>query len=167
MYKALTKANKKLQRQRINQTVWTKGDILAFAKMLNSIRWSSKERQNDILELWGDMKDEYQITKEQSNFGIKWLNEVLFKKDGTNRNNKMTQDFREKDFDIVRNFKEFKFVGYDEAVNGFNSHYSPIYRCIDVNGNYFDYVARMWQAPEIVGRGKEKLPLELALTEAI
>jgi hypothetical protein len=75
----------------------------------------------------------------------------------------MVQDFSRDDYDIVRNFSHFEFVGFHEASNGYNSHYAPIYRTVDKFGNYFDYVARMWQSPEIVGRGKLNSPLQKAL----
>lgn len=159
MYKEITKANIKTQEKRINTQVWTKGDILAFAKLLNSYRFSSPERKNQIMNLWSNLEDRtcnipYDITKDQSDFGLQWLNKICFTSKGKNRDSKMVQDFNSKDFDIVRNFHHFEFVGFHEASNGYNSHCAPIYRTIDKDGNYFDYVARMWQAPEIVGRGK-------------
>lgn len=164
MLKELTKQNYKKQTERINQQTWTKGDILAFAKLLNSFSRSSSERCSQILELWNKLEDRissqtYDITLEQSIFGIDWLRELCFTKSGKNRNNKKVQDFRESDFNIVRNFEKFEFIGFHEVNCGWYCHYSPIYRTIDKCGNYFDYVARMWQAPEIVNRGKldEKL----------
>ena len=168
MYKQITKSNIKLQLKRIDTQLWTKGDILAFAKLLNSYRFSSPERKTQIMELWDKLETRadnqaYSITEDQSQFGIEWLNKICFTKKGKNRDSKQVYDFRDPDFDIVRNFSRFEFVGFHETSNGWNSHYAPIYRTIDKNGYYFDYVARMWQAPEIVGRGRIVTKLEKAL----
>lgn len=169
MYKQLTKANEKLQNKRIQSQLWTKGDILAFAKMLNSTKFSEPERRKQVMDLWTKLEDRaydkaYNITLEQSQFGIDWLKKICFTVKGKNRDSKMVADFSRGDFDIVRNFSSFQFVGFDESCNGYNyCHYSPIYRTIDKNGNYFDYVCRMWDAPRIVNRGKLVTKLEKAL----
>lgn len=160
MYKELSKANHKLQMKRLNSKVWTKGDILAFGKMLNSMKFSSPERKDAIYKLSDMLYTKtvdfgYDITKEQSQFGIVWLNKICFTTKGKNRNSKMVIDFMERDFNVVKNFAKFEFVGFDSG-NGIHEHYTPIYRTIDKDGNYFDYVARMWAAPEIIGRGKVK-----------
>jgi hypothetical protein len=78
MYKEITKANMKLQLERINKQLWTNGDILAFAKLLNSYRFSSQERKKQIMDLWDKLETRaythsYSITKDQSEFGIEWL----------------------------------------------------------------------------------------------
>lgn len=166
MYKELTKANEKKQLQRIAQKVWTKSDIGAFGKLLNSYRFSSPERKKQIMDLWSKLEDHaytnpYSITDEQCQFGIDWLKKICFTLKGKNRDTKMVQDFSRGDYEIVRNFHHFEFVGFHESSNGYNSHYAPIYRTVDKDGNYFDYVARMWQAPEIVGRGTMKLVTKL------
>lgn len=166
MYKELTKANEKKQLARISQQLWTKSDIGAFAKLLNSCRRSSKERQTQIMELWNKLETRannktYSITLEQSQFGIEYLNKLCFTSKGKNRNSKQVQDFMESDFDIVRNFHHFEFVGFHELSNMYSSHYAPIYRTVAKDGTYFDYVCRMWQAPEIVGRGTMKLVTKL------
>lgn len=168
MYKQLTKANEKLQNKRIQSQLWTKGDILAFAKMLNSTKFSSKERFKQILDLHAKLEDRayeksYSITEEQSQFGIDYLRKICFTVKGLNRKSKLVDDFKESDFNIVRNFSRFEFVGFDELADRYQSHYSPIYRTIDKNGNYFDYVCRMWDAPRIVNRGKLVTKLEKAL----
>lgn len=166
MYKELTKANLKKQTARIEQTLWTKSDILVFGKMLNSYRFSSNERKDQIMELYGNLKDSYKITSEQSQFGIDWLNKLCFTSKGKNRNTKMLEDFMERDFNIVRNFSRFEFVGFNENYNGsYSSYYSPIYRTIDKEGNYFEYTMSggHWGKPEIVGRGKVEYKTKLAL----
>lgn len=174
MYKELSKANAKLQKQRIASKVWTKGDILAFGKMLNSMKYSDKERKDKIWDLYNDLESAigdfgYEITEEQSNFGIEWLNALCFTKSGKYSRAQKVQDFNGPDFDIVRNFLKFEFMGFYENVNGYYSHYVPIYRTIDKDGNYFDYTVAHWGTPEIVGRGKtdlmQKSPLMLALDE--
>lgn len=168
MYKELTKTNMKKQLQRIDTQVWTKGDIGAFARMLNSYRFSEKERQTQIMELWSKLEDRasdepYSITDEQSQVGIEWLRKVCFTSKGANRASKEVADFNEREFNIVRNFSHFEFVGFDESSNGYSSHYAPIYRTLDKDGNYFDYVARMWQAPQILATGKKPNALEKLL----
>src|SRR5690554_6815508 len=120
MLKEISKQNMRKQIERINRQKWTKGDILAFAKLLNSFSRSSSDRQSQILALLDKLEERvyehsYDITQEQSDFGINWLNNLCFTKQGKNRNNKRVQDFRETDFDIVRNFEKFEFVGFHET----------------------------------------------------
>lgn len=159
MYKQLTKANKKKQLDRINSKVWTKGDILAFGKLLNSMRFSGEARKKQTYELYDLLNDRiensgYAITKEQSEFGIQWLRELVFTKTGKARRSKASDSFTEEDLEVIRNFKRFEFVGFHEDWTGYNSRYTPIYRCIGKDGAYFDYYAFHWEKTEVVNRGK-------------
>lgn len=170
-YQTLTKANMKLQKQRISSKLWTKGDQLAFAKMINSRKWSSKERNDAIYDLMvelenklDDMERGYNITQEQSQIGIDYLQTTVLKKNGDLRNSKKAHDFEQYEADIIRNFERFEFMGFYENFQGYHSHYSPIYRTISKDGKYFDYtVAGQWGNPEVVGRGEVKTKLSKAL----
>src|ERR1043165_3775412 len=158
MYKELSKANVKLQKSRIAQKVWTKSDIGAFGKMLNSYRFASLERRAQIMELWSELGYDYDITEEQSQFGINWLKALLFTKRGKRSTNKKIADFIERDFQVVENFSYFKFVGFHETCGyGGCSYYSPIYRAVSKDGRYFEYTMSggHWGVPEIIDRGSD------------
>jgi hypothetical protein len=169
MYKAMTKANKKLQLSRLEQETMLKGDILALGKMMNSMRFSSPERKDDIWNIYNLLCDKtsdkgYNITKDQSDFGIDWLKRIILNKKEQLRNSKQAADFREVDAEIIRDFAKFEFVGFEENCYGYgNSHYTPIYRTIGKDGRYFDYTVGHWGTPAIVGRGKYLTKLEKAL----
>lgn len=171
MYKEITKANRKLQEARISSRRWTKGDILAFGKMLNSYRFSSDKRKDDIniiaCELNKTVRTNggYSITSEQSEFGIEWLKSRILTSKGKLSKSKFAEDFRECDAEVIRNFEKFGFMGFYENENGWSSHYTPIYRTISNDGTFFDYTmfGGQWGRPGIVGRGKVTPKLEKVL----
>lgn len=172
MYKALTTANRKLQQKRIDSTLWTKGDILAFGKLLNSTRFSSEERRKDICSLREQLDwtinyngKGYAITEEQSRFGIQWLKSRILTKSGKLSKSKFAQDFRERDAEVIRNFERFEFVGFYANDNGWSNHYTPIYRTIAKDGTYFDYtmVGGQWGSPEVLDWGQITPKLERIL----
>jgi hypothetical protein len=160
----------------LDKKVLTKAEISMFARMLNlNQRSKDSDKREQVWSLIEKLDEKnYAITEEQSEFGINWLKKLLFKSNGLLRNTKQVGEFlssighnQEDILDIVNNFDRFEFVGFHEASSGFYSHFAPIYRTIGKNGRYFDYTARMWQTPEILGTGKGYSPLERALTEAI
>jgi hypothetical protein len=167
----LSKSYIKQKQAIIAKNLLTKSEISMFCRLLNSLKFDkNQEKRDQVWELVNAMEEKayntpYDITLEQSQFGIEWLNKMCFTTKGKNRASKMVEDFRERDFDIVRNFFKFEFVGFDESNVGSYNHFAPIYRTIDKDGNYFDYVARMWSAPVIVGRGKCEIltPLQKAM----
>lgn len=171
MYKTLTKANKKLQEARINQKTWTKGDILAFAKMMNSFRFSSPERRIEITALhealYEHIEDNggYAITEEQSHFGIQWLKDRILTKSGKPSKSKFAADFRDYDVFVIKDFQRFEFMGFYANEYTFNTHYTPIYRTIGKDGRYFDYTMQggHWGRPIILDRGQITPKLERIL----
>lgn len=168
MYKQLTKANKKLQLARLEQTVMAKGDILALGKLLNSYRFSSPERKievNAIRSLLADKTDNhgYAITDEQSQFGVEWLQKILLNKKGELRQSKQVADFEQRDVEIIKNFSRFEFMSFEENSNGYNSHYTPIYRTISTSGEWFDYTVGHWGTPQRLGGGKYRSKLETVM----
>jgi len=171
-YKTLTNRNKKLQRERMQLQTWTKSDILAFAKMLNSMRYSDQERRSDIQELHDElvkaldnMPGGYKITEEQSQFGIDWLKKLVFTKRGEISKAKKVENFGEHEAAIIKNFLKFEFMGFYEA--SFNAlgdaHWVPVYRTIGKDGHYFDYFCAGWKTPQIVGYGQVKTKLQSVL----
>ncbi len=89
------------------------------------------------------MPDEgYDLTPEQKQAGIEYLWAKLFKKNGHRRNNSYARSIGDKEFDIISNYTDFRFIAlYDMSlVYGGSSWYAPVYRCIAKNGDSFDYL---------------------------
>lgn len=163
MYKEITKATIKKHNTAIQKSMLTKSEIGAICKLMNSMRYSSEERRKQIWDLYSRITETYKITEEQTQIGIEWLLKNLFTAKGKERETKLTQDFGSRDFDIVRNFAYFEFVGFQEHSNGYGSHWTPIYRTVAKNGEWFDYTAIHWGPCEIVGRGYYPTKLEKAM----
>lgn len=149
----MTKQTLKLWQQRMKQKVWQRADINALTKMLNR-----NGRTGALMEVWDLTSDlrhvselprynaavmlfdnSYSITKEQTEFGIEWLNNFSFKSNGEARNTK--NNFDSAQLLIIKNFKKFEFVGVLGFRNGFNQmiQHAPIYRVVSKSGDYFDY----------------------------
>lgn len=145
---------KYLDRIENKKSPWTKLEINSFKKLIGSMHWmEDAEYKNEILNLWGKFTDlgyelEYDITKEQSEFGINWLKKQLFKSNGEPRNNKKIDELNcDRVRNIVKSFKKFTFVGYHMSYRyGSRAEpLSPVYRVYSKNGEYFDYtIAGQW-----------------------
>jgi hypothetical protein len=127
-----------------------KQDINAISKFLGSLRYgnttnSDKTAAQFMLDLIEEKDGGYRLTKEQTEFGIQWLRDRYIKKDGRMRK-ALEKDFMSYEHDIVmdiiRNFKEFRFIGYYAEWNSFFKeycHFVPVYRVHGKNGDSFDY----------------------------
>jgi hypothetical protein len=165
MYKQISKATMKKHVARLSKELVTKSDINALGKLMNSLRFSEFERRDQIHALMNDnLKDSYKITQEQTEVGIDWLmKNIVNERTGRLRENKLAQDFFERERNIILNFSHFEFVGFEEHANMYSSYYTPIYRTVAKNGQYFDYTAIHWGPCMIVNRGHYPTKLEQAL----
>lgn len=157
--KSLGKVSKKNAQSRIAAKVLSKSDIGALTKLFNSSRWGGDTQRNaDIRELKAafdsriDNKDFFDLTQEQTDFGIEWLHNFLFTGSGKLRQGKCVGDFDNHEALVIRNFSGFQLVGLKEHYNGIGTvvMYSPIYRTYDKLGNWFDYAPVMWGVPELI-----------------
>ena len=121
-----------LKRVQDDKTPWTENEIIYFRKFIRG-----GEHGRYLLSLF---KQEYSITQEQTIKGIEYLRNTVFKKNGKFRNTK-NMPFGEREIDIIKDFKEFKFVALYPI--GYAAYYLPVYRVIDNQGNSFEYTTDM------------------------
>ena len=132
----------------LSKSVITKNEINAISKFINSLRFSEPAQSDKslgeyFLNIISEKKSGYKLEKNQTDFGIKWLKGRYFKLDGTPRK-QAEHDFgtydQDRYFDIIKNFKEFRFIGYRaEWQCGCNTYLTPVYKVISKNGDSFTY----------------------------
>lgn len=119
--------------------VWTENEIIFFRKYLNG---SSSIDINTVYYLASQIDNKnFKITDQQSVKGILWLKNKCFTNNFKIRKNCPFKNF---EINVIKNFKEFRFVGLYNVSENFYRNYMPIYRCIAHNGDYFEYVAYTW-----------------------
>jgi hypothetical protein len=157
------KENKRLKRLLglLSQKVLTQSDIRALKIMLGFS--TSFERYDQKVSLNNMIKscNGFDITKEHSDIGIEYLQKTFFKKNGDPRKTTY-DDLTNHDINVLRNFKKFKFIGFERSRinyyttdNHTNQCFEIIYRVIAKNGDWFDYLAVSWQSGqfEVLNRG--------------
>ncbi len=92
----------------------------------------------------------FPITPEQTNKGITWLREFLWKKNGSARNTKENRVFGDRERRIIQDFKEFRLKGLTNASQNAYVFYLPIYEVIAEDGSSFEYTTNMGRI-EVVG----------------
>jgi hypothetical protein len=153
------KENKRLKRLLglLSQKVLTQSDIRSLKTALNL---TSKINKADFVEIVNHCNG-FDITKEHSDIGIKYLTKTFFKKNGDPRKTAF-DDLTDHDINVLKNFKKFKFVGFDLYRPHFQERqydqYEIIYRVIAKNGDWFDYLAVSWQSGqfEVLRRNGEE-----------
>lgn len=155
MYKTISNKTYLKHINTLKKDLLTKSEINALGKLMNSLRYSDSNRREQIWALQNDMlKESYKITAEQTEVGLDWLmKNVVNSRTMKLRENKLAQDFHERELNIILNFSHFEFVGFEEHSNGYASYYTPIYRTVSKTGSYFDYTAIHWGPCMIVNRG--------------
>jgi len=159
------KPNKRLKRLLglLSQKVLTQSDMRSLKIMLGFSttfeRYDQKVALNDMIKSCNG----FDITKEHSDIGIEYLTKTFFKKDGNPRKAAF-DDLTEHDVNVLRNFKKFKFIGFERSRinyytndNHTNQCFEIIYRVIAKNGDWFEYLAVSWQSGEfeILDRGEK------------
>ena len=150
------KENKRLKRLLglLSQKVLTQSDIRSLKKALG--RYSNLKSTEFLTMI--NLCDSFDITEEHSDIGIEYLRKTFFKKNGDPRRAAF-DDLTDHDINVLRNFKKFKFVGFDLYRPHFQDsqydQYEIIYRVIAKNGDWFDYLAVSWQSGqfEVLNRG--------------
>lgn len=156
---------------------FSKSEIGALTKIMQSYRFASAERKNEIEHLQTETMEhlttvdlyrhgrhfeaEFQqfpvaskITADQTKLGKAWLKQYCFKVNGGLRKN-IENVFSERCLDIIRNVSRFEFVGvlmvFDDSGCGRNlCNVLPIYRTYDRKGKYFDYAPIHWDKPVVM-----------------
>ena len=143
------KENKRLKRLLglLSQKTLTQSDIRSLKIMLGfgtTFEWYD---QKVALNKMNKSCNGFDITKEHSDIGIEYLRKTFFKKNGDPR--QAAFDYlTDHDINILRNFKKFKFIGFEVNRlnhnifnNNTNQCFEIVYRVIAKNGDYFDYLA--------------------------
>lgn len=96
-----------------------------------------------------DFKTPRKITREQTDFGRKWLKDYFFKKNGTPRSGKRTEYIGQGVLDIAKSVSRFEFVGVAilASQGWYPNQAVPIYRAYSRDGSYFDYSPIHWGTP--------------------
>lgn len=99
-----------------------------------------------------DFKTPRKITKEQSDFGKRWLKEYFFKANGQPRSGKRTEYVGTRVLEIAKNVSRFEFVGVQVLASEgwYPCQIVPIYRAYNRKGQYFDYAPIHWGEPLIM-----------------
>lgn len=122
--------------------IWSEQEIIQIRKNIGYCSNYSQNAISHLLDLINDL--DAKITQEQSMKGINYLNNLVFRKDGSLRKSKTNFLLNnERELHILKKFKCFKWVGvyYEQGWNGRVQASAPIYRVVAKNGEYFDYVA--------------------------
>jgi len=134
----------------LSQNVLSQNEIKKIKQAVNPNSCLSDHLKEIILNI--TKESIYSISGTQTVFGINWLKEKLFKKDGQLR--KSTGPFCHREIEIINNFKEFKFVGFKALENRFTDlftgHYDIVYKTIDKKGNYFLYTGVCFEEIDIL-----------------
>lgn len=133
-----------------------KWELHAFAKLLNTIKWSSPERKQAIENLFSELHigygtdQEYKLTAEHTKQGKEYFQRYCFKLNGEVRKG---CQLGTRELNIVRKFSHFRFVGFYDHYNngGYDPFYMIVFRVYNKDGNYFDYSPVHWGDPYIVG----------------
>ena len=153
------KENKRLKRLLglLSQKVLTQSDIRALKTALNL---TSKINKADFVKIVNHCNG-FDITKEHSDIGIEYLRKTFFKKNGDPRRAAF-DDLTDHDINVLRNFKKFKFIGFEVNRlnhnifnNNTNQCFEIVYRVIAKNGDWFDYLAVSYHSGqfEVLNRG--------------
>ena len=164
----------KKQAELIKKGKYTKSDINALTKLVNSTRFSDQVKKDQVeifLESFFTSKDsEYvngcnmevlhfnkpqSITKEQTELGKHWLKNYFYTSKGELRKTKgveqITTNHSDRVLSIAKNVSKFKFVGIGLVRNNYGLvQVLPIYRTYNKAGEYFDYAPVHWGAPVIM-----------------
>jgi hypothetical protein len=149
------KENKRLKRLLglLSQKVLTQSDIRSLKTALG--RYSNLKSTEFLTMI--NLCDSFDITQEHSDIGIEYLRKTFFKKNGDPRKAAF-DDLTDHDINVLRNFKKFKFIGFHLYHEGFDFQsnvYEIVYRVIAKNGDWFDYLAVLWQSGQfkVLNRG--------------
>lgn len=123
----------------IKKRKFTKIEIQSFRKALNGSSTISQIEQDLLKDKFYkavESKRSINITKEQSDFGIKWLKNKAFRLNGQSRSN---SPFGSREEYVIKNFKKFEFSGLnDVSTNSYKNH-QVVYKVIAKNGETFEY----------------------------
>jgi hypothetical protein len=127
---------------RDNRKVITENEIRAYksflGRMSNEDAFQREPKDVEEYRLFAPKK----ITKEQSEKGLNWLRTNLFCKDGTERRaNRLNLSMFEKMalIKMLKNFKEWRLMGFTNCSQNSYAFYVPIYRMIGKSGEVLEY----------------------------
>ncbi len=155
-----------------NLKTFTKGQINGLTKHLSNLRfnqgfdnnkmWTAIFKRAEELGLEIGYSEAHgerlnfvkprKITREQTQFGKKWLKEFYFKKNGEMRIGKRTDWVSNGVLAIAKQVTRFEFVGVQVLASSawYPSGVVPIYRAYNSKGDYFDYAPRHWENPIVM-----------------
>jgi len=133
----------------IKRGLMTEREIISFRSAVGSYTRTTltEDEKSQLVSMVDDVIDSrgyIDLETSQKQKGIDWINRKLFKTNGQLRNDQCVKNtYRvEHVAEIVKNFRDFTLVGFDDlGTNGYRQ-LMPVYRCHSIDGKYFDYVGR-------------------------
>lgn len=132
----------------------TEREILNLKRALNPSSYCTKNQSNALVLTVNSAT--YNLDKALTEKGITYLKSKCFKVDGSIRKNKgsLIEEMNEFHFEILRNFKKFLLVGFENVSSNSYENYVPVYRVIAKNNDFFDYTGISFEESEIIFSGK-------------
>lgn len=121
------------------KTPWSENDIIYFRKYIGSSGGATTTQRDMLLDAFtGD----YSITADQTTKGINYLMKVAYRLNGEVRQTK-DMPFGERELAIIKDFKEFRFIGVHNASQNAYRFYLPIYEVVSNSNGSFEYTCNM------------------------
>lgn len=139
----------------------TKQEVNSMRKALGYCSKLPQEEKQNILNAMETMTNKtlgIKITEEHTQQGINFLKRTAFTSKGIPRNTK-DYPFNDHDLNILRNFKEFRLVGFEENTNTYSGmvmSYESQWKVKAKNGDSFTYVCGHWGKLQVIYRGYKK-----------
>lgn len=141
MSKAYTKW---LKRIKDVSSPWTENEIIYFRKAIGPAGIKDAVLRSKLVGEFNRWTVRH-ITREQSERGRNYLLSKSFKQNGNRRKGCI---FGTRELDILNKLYTHYFVGLYWTNNRYTV---PIYRAVDVDGNFFDYTGTYYSNIKIVG----------------
>ena len=138
--------------QLIEAGLFTEQQLIYFRKYINGSTKLERLEASELAQafIYKAETDGIELTQSQQTKGYLWLKSKTFKLNGGIRKNSPLAYFEQH---VINHFDSFKCVGlYDLSENSYR-HYVPIYRCMASDGQWFDYVCKMWGEIEVIAIG--------------
>ncbi len=135
----------------IKKGLFTEQELISFRKYINGLSGMIPAQWQLLTDFQNKAEEKgIRLTSQQQVKGILWLKEKTFKLNGELRLSSPCGVFESS---VLKKFRAFKCVGLHNLSDNDYRQYVPIYRCIATNGNYFDYICKMWGEIQVISYG--------------
>ncbi len=144
-----------LNRVNDTETPWAESEIIYFRKAIGMAGLKDQAQRNLLVSSFRLMVEKdvqsYHITEAQSLKGRDYLLSQSLKANGTRRKGCRLDQSQ---LDILQALETHYFVGlWNMGQFSGSAYYLPIYRALDVNGNWFDYIGATYSQVRVLAQG--------------